>query len=381
MKKICLVIMAVTILLICLTSCAQKPLIESGPLTREDFNFYNGNEIKDADGRNGYISLDRDWQTARGFKRGDSLQRFLELYGGFPCNIYLNRVSGDGSHYYNALIHEEVPDVLEGEYEFIIFDFIHDGYVLECTYWTEREEFSILAKNPLVRARSELFESIRWFGREFGDTPELNILSGEHLQVVSALSETIKRMDAESKDEGGFGVPYQIFFDSITEADKEIYDVIALQVWQWWQSYWTMELVTLTIDGIPPFKFDMATLSSSVADQFNTYRFSEGIIFDEGIKYTDDAGNQYIAQSADEMFVNAEFVEFSFPPGTSVNTGISGNYIVYEVTGFDPVIILTFLIDGEIYDFQFGARKTFVAWQSDAGYILRPELTDHSFRR
>ena len=248
MRKICLFTLAIIISTMCLAACSAKPVVKGGPLVREDFNFYKGNKTIDIDDDSVHPVLDIGWYTARGYKRGDSLQKFIELYGGFPCNIDIEVNRNIDRQYYNALILEKVPDIYDSFYRSITFEFIHEGYVLKCRYSYEREEVSVSAESRLTRARRELYYSTRLLSSPLLDTPEFAILTDDQMAFLYAQSEAIDQMQSVV-GRTSFTSEY---YDSLKRRDKETYDSIALQVWEWKQTHWPSDRGEIEDEGNDP---------------------------------------------------------------------------------------------------------------------------------
>jgi hypothetical protein len=87
MKKVCNLLLIVILLFVGCT----KPIVESGPLVRKDFYFYEDGEISadpdaEEDGVIIALSTDNTSSTARGIKIGDSFDSVLKAYTGIMTN-------------------------------------------------------------------------------------------------------------------------------------------------------------------------------------------------------------------------------------------------------------------------------------------------------
>jgi len=153
------------------------------------------------------------------------------------------------------------------------------------------------------------------------------------------------------------------------------------------------EIVVFTINETPILKFEISTLTLEAAEQMKAYMFKDCIIFDGGISYTDDSGNEYTADSIEEMFENVEFIAIDAPSlaSTIVNNTViedqrvefnlskcfyldysEGGHYVYELPDEFMITVLIVSIDGTIYEFPFAGGEEFVAEKSDSGYRLLP---------
>jgi len=237
-----------------------NPVSGGGPLTREDFNFYGGPGVidADADGDYGGLALQEGWSTARGFALGCTIAEFAQLYDGLPCVITVVSDQSGTEYYPDAEITGFVAEISEENCNFVNFVFVHDGYALSFDYTTHNNEFEVSAWGLRENGRFQAFSLLSGICqyRLLGPYPQTWPAVG-HLPWADGSVDEIEylnqRNDLLDEDEQVFmfensdvylesyGLPMELgeqraYLSSLSGDDVDMFDRIGLKIWGWVQS-------------------------------------------------------------------------------------------------------------------------------------------------
>jgi hypothetical protein len=225
-----------------------------GPLAREDFNFHDGSKMIDADDEEIYggTVLSEGLSTARGFKYGDDLQKFAQLYDGLPCIITVTSAESEVTYYPDSEITGVVTDITEENCISVNFLFIFNGYTLSFDYATNNKKFEVTAHSVQDNSRFQAFSLIISIAqyRQFGPYPDIWPYTG-HLpwaEVVDEIGYLNARDDILNEEEQVFvfehGEKYmenysippvleeqREYLTSLTESEKNTFDGLGLKIW------------------------------------------------------------------------------------------------------------------------------------------------------
>jgi len=231
----------------------------SGALAREDFNFYGGSNIMDADEERVYggMPLLEGWSTARGFKHGDDLQKFALLYYGFPSIITVTSVEHETAYYPSAVISETVTEISDENCSSVSFVFVLDGYTLTFDYLAVEKEFQVTARSLKENGRLQAFDFLRsvcqyhLFGSYPTVWPDVGHLPWaddvDEMEYLNARNDLLIETERVFMYEIGeaylesYGIPpllneQQDFLASLSESDLEIFDSAGQKMWNWVQT-------------------------------------------------------------------------------------------------------------------------------------------------
>ena len=232
-------------------------IIASGaPLAREDFNFYRGSSIINADDDSVYggVMLTEGWSTARGFKYGDDLQKFSQVYNGIPSIITVTGIESDVAYYPNAEINEIVADISAENCSEVNFVIIREGYTLIFDYIPQSKEFTVTTRSLTDNYRDQAFSLLLSIAQYqlLGPYPEIWPCTG-HLtwaENVDEIEYLNARDDLLNEEEQVFvfenaetyldtyGIPPSLdelreFHSSLGDSGKETFDSIGQKIWSW----------------------------------------------------------------------------------------------------------------------------------------------------
>jgi hypothetical protein len=254
---------AIMLLIFVLTACSPKPVVTSGPLVREDFNFYDGSKIlnSDDDSIYGGQTLTEGYSTARGFKYGGDLQVFADLYDGLPALVTTTDTGSKIISFADTKIAGRVNEITETNYKSVSFVFLNDGYTLTFDYSSLDIGLFVTARSPKENGRFQAFDLIDSICEYlmFGPYPETWMVVG-HWPWAGDDDEIVylnQRNDLLDMDEQTFirdkaleymeiyGVPLELddersFLSSLSDSDKDIFDAIGLKIWNWVQTNQTV---------------------------------------------------------------------------------------------------------------------------------------------
>lgn len=231
------------------------PIDAGAPLAREDFNFYDGSNIIDPDDDSGYGGklLPEGMITGRGFKYGDDMQKFALLYDGLASIITVTDINNEKQCYPDAEISAHVVEISADNCDSVSFIFVNDGYTLTFDYSAPMNKFNVTARSPKDNGRSQAFDFLCSASQYilFGSYPELwpdtghlpwvygDIDEMEYLNERNELLNQNERVFMYEQAEAYldvYGIPptfeeQQMFFSSLSEPDREIFDRAGLKIW------------------------------------------------------------------------------------------------------------------------------------------------------
>jgi hypothetical protein len=124
------------------------------------------------------------------------------------------------------------------------------------------------------------------------------------------------------------------------------------------ETYATGTVVTFTVSKIPDIK--------------------QGGLFMESLDYEDDIGEIFSVTSLNDWFENASLVDLIIPEGVNViiydSDDESEELLIYGFN-LDAVLLLILSVEGNEYNFGFGAGCRFMTMKTETGYTLLPEGT------
>jgi len=242
-------------------SNASTPAYVSGALNLRDFNFYDSNSDiinVDEEAVIGGVKLSEGWSTARGFKTGDGLQRFYELYGGLTSTITVVGNDSEISYYPRVDITGTITEISRENSRNVSFMFIFEGYTLTFDYSTANGSFEVTSRSVLDNSRFQAIDFLlaaaqyTMFGSYTDLWPDIDNLPWAedsinafiYLNLRNDLLNQNERVYMYEKAEvfgDEYGIPLESgdflkYYEALDSSGKEMFDTVGKKIWSWVQA-------------------------------------------------------------------------------------------------------------------------------------------------